>query len=90
VIVGAPMRVTIRRSKSDQEGEGQIIAIPYGSFACPVEALTAWLAAGITSGPVFRSIRKGGKVAERLRSTPSSWTSTPQLCRRCLRVGSGP
>jgi integrase len=61
------MRVTIRRSKSDQEGQGATIAIPRGSFACPIEALTAWLAAAeITSGPVFRSIRKGGKVAERL------------------------
>jgi integrase len=35
--------------------------------ACPVTALRAWLdAAGITTGPVFRSIRKGGKVGGRL------------------------
>jgi hypothetical protein len=35
--------------------------------ACPVAASRAWLdAAGITTGPVFRSIRKGGKVGDRL------------------------
>jgi hypothetical protein len=38
-----------------------------GSIACPVAALRAWLeAAGITAGPVFRSVRKGGKLGERL------------------------
>jgi hypothetical protein len=38
-----------------------------GSIACPVEALGAWReAASITSGPLFRSIRKGGNVGERL------------------------
>lgn len=63
----AGMKVTIRQSKTDQEGAGATIAIVRGSVACPVAALTAWLtAAGITSGPVFRSIRKGGKVGERL------------------------
>jgi hypothetical protein len=38
-----------------------------GSIACPVAALRAWRnTAGITTGPLFRSIGKGGKVAERL------------------------
>ena len=35
--------ITIRRSKTDQEGEGQTIAIPRGSKLRPVEALEAWL-----------------------------------------------
>ena len=46
--------VTIRRSKTDQEGQGQKVGIPYGSHpsTCPVRALQAWLeASGITSGP---------------------------------------
>jgi hypothetical protein len=61
------LKVTIRRSKTDQEGEGATIAIVRGSIACPVEAVKAWRdAAGITAGPLFRSIRKGGKVGERL------------------------
>jgi site-specific recombinase XerD len=61
------LKVTIRHSKTDQEGQGQTIAIPRGSIACPVVALQTWLAvAGITTGAVFRSVRKGGRVAERL------------------------
>jgi site-specific recombinase XerD len=60
-------KVTIRQSKTDQEGQGKTIAIVKGSVACPVAALKAWLAAaGITTGAVFRSIKKGGKVDNRL------------------------
>lgn len=62
----AGLRVTIRKSKTDQEGAGHTIAIPRGRH-CPVEALKAWLeAAGITDGPLFRSISKGGKVGTQL------------------------
>jgi site-specific recombinase XerD len=62
-------KVTIRHSKTDQEGVGQTIAIVRGSVACPVAALKAWLAAaGTTAGPIFRSVRKGGAVGGRLPS----------------------
>ena len=55
--------VTIRRSKTDQEGEGVTIAIARGDVACPVKALRAWLdAAGIEAGPIFRPIDKAGTV----------------------------
>jgi hypothetical protein len=37
--------VTIRRSKTDQEGLGRKVAIPRGEIACPVVALAAWRAA---------------------------------------------
>jgi len=57
------IRVIIRQSKTDQEAEGEEIAIPYGDKLRPVEAVRAWLdAAGITDGPVFRSVAKGGRV----------------------------
>jgi site-specific recombinase XerD len=57
------LRIAIRRSKTDQEGQGHVIAIPRGVIACPVAALRAWLeAAGITEGPVFRPIAKGGRI----------------------------
>jgi site-specific recombinase XerD len=57
------LRVTIRRSKTDQEGQGRTLAIPRGDVACPIKALAAWLeTAGISSGPVFRPIGKGGKL----------------------------
>jgi integrase len=55
--------VTIRHSKTDQEGEGATIAIAHGDVACPVKALRAWLdASGIQAGPIFRPIDKAGTV----------------------------
>jgi integrase len=57
--------VTVRRSKTDQEGHGQQRAIVPGRKAerCPVRALNAWLeAAGINTGPVFRSVTRHGAV----------------------------
>jgi site-specific recombinase XerD len=36
------MLVTLRRSKTDQEGLGRRVAIPRGEIACPVVALRAW------------------------------------------------
>jgi integrase len=48
------IRVLIRRSKTDQEGHGETIAIVRGHHACPVKAVKAWLsAAGITEGPLL-------------------------------------
>jgi site-specific recombinase XerD len=68
-IEGAPdgMKITIRHSKTDQEGAGQTIAIPFGKIACPVAALKDWItAAGIGSGALFRRVNRHGKVGERL------------------------
>ena len=61
------LRVTIRRSKTDQEAAGQVIAIPHGSVLfCPVKAVKAWLAvAGIEAGPIFRAVGKGSRVGQR-------------------------
>ncbi|MGA8690079.1 MAG: site-specific integrase, partial [Methyloceanibacter sp.] len=57
------MHVHIRRSKPDQEGAGDFVSIPHGSRLRPMAAIKAWLeAAGITEGPIFRPIRKGGLV----------------------------
>lgn len=62
--------ITLHRSKTDQEGAGEEKALPYGAneATCPVRALKAWLeGAGITAGPVFRSVnRHGGVGATRL------------------------
>jgi site-specific recombinase XerD len=56
--------VTIRGSKTDQERQGETIAIARGDIACPVKALRAWLdAAGIEAGPLFRPINKVSTVA---------------------------
>jgi integrase len=55
------LRLTIRRSKTDQEAQGHEIAVPHGTRIRPVRALRAWLeAAGITAGPLFVQVRRGG------------------------------
>lgn len=59
------LRVLIRRSKGDQEGQGQEVAIPRGYRLRPVEAVQVWLAAAeINSGPVFRAVSRGGRVSD--------------------------
>jgi site-specific recombinase XerD len=63
------IRLHIRRSKTDQEGRGQVIGIPDGGTRIqPLAALRAWLAAsGIASGPIFRRVLKGrGGLGEQL------------------------
>jgi site-specific recombinase XerD len=62
------LTVTLRRSKVDQAGAGRKIGIPYGSNpeTCPVRTLQAWLEmAGISSGPLFRSINRHGQIQPR-------------------------
>lgn len=57
--------VHIRRSKTDQEGEGRKVGIPQGAdqATCPVWALDEWLqAANIQSGAVFRVMNRHGQV----------------------------
>jgi integrase len=59
------LTVTLRRSKIDQEGAGRKVGIPYGANpeTCPVRVLQAWLEqAGISNGPLFRSINRHGQV----------------------------
>ena len=61
--------VYLRRSKTDQSGEGRKIAVPNGrTSACPVKAVQLWLEHGqIGSGAIFRSVSKGGLIStERL------------------------
>jgi len=57
--------LAIRRSKTDQEGVGRKIGIPFGrTIHCPVRALENWItAAGIENGPVFRPIDRHGRVS---------------------------
>lgn len=65
VLVEEGLIITIRRSKTDQLGEGRKIGIPYGRPAlCPVRALLAWKAtASYEAGPVFRPIDRHGNVS---------------------------
>jgi site-specific recombinase XerD len=58
--------LTLQRSKTDQEGHGRKVAIPYARGAvCPVLALQDWLTvAAITEGPIFRGVNRHGRVAD--------------------------
>jgi integrase len=59
------LRVTIRRSKTDQEGQGAVVAVPEGRRLTPLLHLRVWLAfAGITEGAVFRPLWKGGRLRD--------------------------
>ena len=58
--------VRLGRSKTDQEGQGRPVALPYGSDpqTCPVRALRAWLEqASISAGPLFRAVDRHGLVS---------------------------
>ena len=77
--------VTLRRSKTDQESAGAIIAVIRGTVACPVRALSDWLiAAEITSGPLFRPINKANEVS-RARLTSRSVADVVKAMAR--RIG---
>jgi site-specific recombinase XerD len=63
------LRVTVRRSKTDQEAAGAVVGIPYGSdpSTCAVRLLTAWLeAAGIEDGAIFCTVDRWQNVGDRL------------------------
>jgi integrase len=61
--------ITLRRSKTDQEGAGRKVGIPFGRTRhCPALALERWLAVSrIEAGPIFRPVDRHGRVgSERL------------------------
>jgi integrase len=62
--------VHIRRSKTDQEGAGRKIGIPFGRGRwCVVTALRLWIErARIEVGPVFRGVDRHGHVLSRSMS----------------------
>src|SRR5262245_44451547 len=58
--------VTLRRSKTDQEGQGRMVGVPFGIRleTCPVRTLKCWLErANVAIGPVFREITRGDRPA---------------------------
>jgi integrase len=66
--------VQLRRSKTDQEGSGRQVAIPYGTngSTCPVRAVQDWIAGGgIVSGPLFRAVDRHGRVQQERLSDQS-------------------
>lgn len=63
------IRITLPRSKTDQEGRGRVIGVTRGTnpTTCPVRALNNYLrAAGIREGFIFRSINRHGQIGSGL------------------------
>jgi len=62
------VKIDIRRSKTDQFGEGSVKALPYfdNPKYCPVMSLKKWLSISeINSGSLFRRFLKGSKLSEK-------------------------
>jgi len=61
------VKITIKRSKTDQFGEGIVKGLPYFSneLYCPVINLKKWLElSNIKSGPIFRRFAKGSVLTK--------------------------
>ena len=63
--VNEGVKINLKRSKTDQFGEGLIKALPYfeNNKYCPVISIEKWIKiSGINSGPLFRRFTKGPKI----------------------------
>lgn len=71
-LVDKGLQLTLRHSKADQEGEGQLIAVPLGKVLKPVERLKAWLAVRCGgAGPLFYQIDPQGQLTDKAMSDRS-------------------
>lgn len=82
--VARGFRIAIDASKADQEGEGAVVAVPYGKTKlCAGAALAAWLElAQISSGPVFRPVDRHGRIAPRAMSDKAIADAIKRACKR--------
>src|SRR6056300_711816 len=61
------LKISLKRSKTDQFGEGSVKGLPYfdNPQYCPVVSIQKWIEISkITSGPMFRRFIKGSKLSE--------------------------
>ncbi len=61
------LKIRLKRSKTDQYGEGSVKGLPYfdNSQYCPVISLRKWIEISkINSGPLFRRFSKGSKLSD--------------------------
>ena len=82
------MFLTIRQSKTDQQGKGQKIAVLEGRTIRPIHHLRMWLkASGIAYGPLFQTMRRGGHV----RGKPLHHSDIPRLIKHYAeKIGLNP
>jgi len=80
------MVILLRRSKTDQEGQGRKVGIPLlpHSQNCPVAAIREWLeTSGINSGSLFRPVALGGQMIPKRLS--AGWVA--KIVKRRLTEG---
>ena len=61
------LKISLKRSKTDQFGEGSVKGLPYfqNSQYCPVISMRKWIEISkINSGPLFRRFKKGSKLSD--------------------------
>ena len=79
------LKITLRRSKTDQFGEGLVKGIPYftNEKYCPVISLKNWLnLSKIKTGPIFRRFAKGSV----LTSNRLTDQSVVLIIKDCLKL----
>ncbi|MGD9713456.1 MAG: site-specific integrase, partial [Thermomicrobiales bacterium] len=81
--------ITVRRSKTDQEGRGREIAVPLGRTRhCPIAALKEWLVfAEIETGAIFTTVNKHGHL---LKSRMSGEAASNVVKARVAYAGYDP
>jgi len=65
--VAEGLKISLKRSKTDQFGEGTVKALPYFNNIkyCPVLSLKKWIEISkINTGPLFRRFTKGSNLSE--------------------------
>ena len=84
--VSEGLKIYLKRSKTDQFGEGSVKALPYfeNTKYCPVISLKKWIEiSNIESGPLFRRFSKGSKLTNN-RLTDQT---VALLIKKYLKVG---
>ncbi len=86
-LVDEGLKVTIRKSKTDQERRGQTIGLPYGGHlqTCPVRSLMTWkeaMGGDTAEGPIFRAITHTGAMSSR----PISPRAIAKIIQRTARA----
>jgi integrase len=77
--------ISVRYSKTDQEGAGVIVAVPYGTSpeTCPIRLVRVWIGAACTpGGPLFRAIDRHGRISGRRLSAKAVATVTKELAAK--------
>ncbi len=79
------IEILIPKSKTDQGGEGQVCAIPYGNKEfCAINALNDWCEqAGITEGSIFVSINRFEEIRDRQLSPQSVNLIVKSMAKDC-------